>query len=505
MDEIPYTSTTVSPDARARDLRSFWRWVLALVAPLPFLALAVNMWVLPFDLRADLPALISGIAQHPERTEAGLWLSLVFVLFAVPAVIAVAWSSRRSAPWLSLTGGVIGVVAFAEAGTGAGTELLAFIGVTHHLTAAQIVGVSEAIAEHPGGQIGVPILVIGQAVSLVLLGIALWRSPLAPTWMGAVLAISGPSHLLIPGGNAGAGGSWLLTAVGCVGASIALLRTSNASFDLAPENARVPPTDDDEPPLPTPSLRTRTTTRTPSVTTTHLDSRTGWRILLAITAPIAAVAIAIFRFLLPYNTPDDPDVIFDKLLANPGFQSAAIWLGPFLAPMVVTGVLAVAWVSRRRAPLLTTIGTVLAFLGFTALVAGGSLADLITYATSDGAIDRKLGYQVASAAQATPQSVVLGSVFVFGHLIGTVILGIALWRSRAVNWTFAVALTISQPIHLVSAMTGNHPLDLVGWGLTAVGFGAAGWKLLHTTNDRFDLPPIAMRHVPSPKAIAARP
>ena len=55
MDEIPYTSTTVSPDARARDLRSFWRWVLALVAPLPFLALAVNMWVLPFDLRADCP------------------------------------------------------------------------------------------------------------------------------------------------------------------------------------------------------------------------------------------------------------------------------------------------------------------------------------------------------------------------------------------------------------------------------------------------------------------
>ena len=73
--------------------------MLALVAPLPFLALAVNMWALPFDLRLDLPALISGIAQHPERTEAGLWLSLVFVLFAVPAVIAVAWSSRRSAPW----------------------------------------------------------------------------------------------------------------------------------------------------------------------------------------------------------------------------------------------------------------------------------------------------------------------------------------------------------------------------------------------------------------------
>ena len=88
-----------------------------------------------------------------------------------------------------------------------------------------------------------PIFVIGQAVSLVLLGIALWRSPLASTWLGVVLAISGPAHLLIPGGNAGAGASWLLTAVGCVGASIALLRTSNGSFDLAPENAQAPRAD----------------------------------------------------------------------------------------------------------------------------------------------------------------------------------------------------------------------------------------------------------------------
>jgi hypothetical protein len=219
------------------------------------------------------------------------------------------------------------------------------------------------------------------------------------------------------------------------------------------------------------------------------DARTVWRVLLAITAPIAAGFVAIFRFLLPYNTPDDPEVIFEKLLANPGFEHAAIWLGPLLAPTAVAGVVAVAWVSRRQAPLLTTIGTVLAILGFTALVAGGSLPDLVVHATSNGLIDHELGYQMAAAAQESPQAAVLGGVFVLGHLVGTVLLGIAFWRSHQVHWSFAAALTISQPIHLVSAMTGNHPLDLVGWGLTAIGFGAAGWKLLHTPNDEFDLAP----------------
>ena len=246
------------------------------------------------------------------------------------------------------------------------------------------------------------------------------------------------------------------------------------------------------------------TTLASGITTPRRDARTGWRFLLAVTAPIAAISIAILRFLLPYNTLDEPEVIFDKLLTNPGFQNAAIWLGPLLAPTAATGVVAVAWVSRRRAPLLTTIGTVLAFLGFTALVAGGSLPDLIIYATSNGTIDPGLGYQVASAAQASHQSAVLGVVFVFGHLFGTIILGVALWRSHAVHRTFAAALTISQPIHLVSAMTGNHPLDLVGWGLTAVGFAAAGWKLLHTNNDQFDLPPFLSRDAEFPRPVEDR-
>jgi hypothetical protein len=32
-----------------------------------------------------------------------------------------------------------------------------------------------------------------------------------------------------------------------------------------------------------------------------------------------------------------------------------IWLGPLLAPTAMAGVVAVAWVSRRQVPLLTTI------------------------------------------------------------------------------------------------------------------------------------------------------
>jgi hypothetical protein len=39
----------------------------------------------------------------------------------------------------------------------------------------------------------------------------------------------------------------------------------------------------------------------------------------------------------------------------------------------------------------------------------------------------------------------------------------------------------------------SRPLDLVGWGSTALGFAAAGWALLRMDNADFDLDPLVGR------------
>jgi hypothetical protein len=39
-------------------------------------------------------------------------------------------------------------------------------------------------------------------------------------------------------------------------------------------------------------------------------------------------------------------------------------------------------------------------------------------------------------------------------------------------------------------MTGVRPIDLVGWGLTGVGFCWAAWRLVRMRNEEFDLPPV---------------
>jgi hypothetical protein len=59
------------------------------------------------------------------------------------------------------------------------------------------------------------------------------------------------------------------------------------------------------------------------------------------------------------------------------------------------------------------------------------------------------------------------------------LLGIALWRTRAVARWAAVAVIASQPIHFFAAViVPNHTIDLIGWGLQAAGFAAVGWAIL---------------------------
>ena len=89
-----------------------------------------------------------------------------------------------------------------------------------------------------------------------------------------------------------------------------------------------------------------------------------------------------------------------------------------------------------------------------------------------------------SEALAADAPAALGStVFVIGHLFGTMLLGVTLWRAKVLGWAWAAVMSVSQPLHLVAAMTGNHPLDLFAWGLTAAAMGAVAVVALRTPEE----------------------
>ncbi|TMQ90290.1 hypothetical protein ETD83_36085 [Actinomadura soli] len=76
--------------------------------------------------------------------------------------------------------------------------------------------------------------------------------------------------------------------------------------------------------------------------------------------------------------------------------------------------------------------------------------------------------------QGLPAVAVGSGLFVAGHILGVVLLGIALWRGRIIPAWAGIALIASQPLHAIfAAALPNAALDGLAWGLTAVGFAAA--------------------------------
>jgi len=222
---------------------------------------------------------------------------------------------------------------------------------------------------------------------------------------------------------------------------------------------------------------TTTTARTASSVGTGGLSR--WAIALLL--PIGPAAIAVLRYVLPYGTVDDSSAITSRAMAEHGRMSLVLWLGFIAVLTLVPAAYFVARVTRPRAPRLTLVAMMLLVPGYLSL---GWLTAEDQFLWSGAKAGLDAGAITRLVDSMHPSGAIAGVFFVLGHVLGTILLGTALWRSRAVARWAAVAVIVSQPIHFFAAViVPNHTVDLVGWGLQAVGFAAVGWAILKLPND----------------------
>lgn len=211
------------------------------------------------------------------------------------------------------------------------------------------------------------------------------------------------------------------------------------------------------------------------------DLRRAGRILAAVLLPVGPLAVAALRLVMPYDTTDSGTEIVAGVAAHEGRASAIVWLG-FVA--VLTLVPAVLWVGRvvgRTAPRLTAVALLLlvpAYLSLALLVASDAIA---LYGVQH---DLPVATVADMYTAVHPISVVAGVVFVLGHVLGTVLLGVAMLKGRAVPTWAAIATLVSQPLHFVAAIiVANHPLDLAAWTLNGIGFAAVSVVVLRMADE----------------------
>jgi len=204
-------------------------------------------------------------------------------------------------------------------------------------------------------------------------------------------------------------------------------------------------------------------------------------IALALLAPIGAVMVGLLRYVLPYETTDSAADMVREGYAEPGAMSLVLWLGMAAALLIVPGSIAIARLVRPGAPRLTALAltlTIPAYLMLPMLL----VADHAIWAGAEtGAAQTSV---VTTLDAAHPVVGIATGIFVVGHVLGTVVLGLAMLRSRTVPVWAAAATMASQPLHFVAAVVvPNHTLDGAAWGLNALGFAAAAVAIVRTRRE----------------------
>jgi hypothetical protein len=236
-DDIP-SATSTKTERRRRDTRTFWRLLLAVVAPLPMLCMGAVYVIKPVEGDAPFPDTVAAIAAQRQLYEVLLWLGLPFLVGLIPAVIAVAWVTRRQTPVLTTVGAAWTLLGCLSAfPLLAPDDLLAYLAVTERLDLATVAALDEAWWALPVTEAAALLFISGIVVGLPLLGIALWRSRVAPRWMATALIIGGATHPFLPN-HVVAGMGLLVAGLGFAGATRALLRMPNDEFDLPPVTNR---------------------------------------------------------------------------------------------------------------------------------------------------------------------------------------------------------------------------------------------------------------------------
>lgn len=202
--------------------------------------------------------------------------------------------------------------------------------------------------------------------------------------------------------------------------------------------------------------------------------RTGWRRwgLVAFVA-IGPLAVAVLRALLPYYTGDSPAAMAAAIASHQAKEPAVLWLSLVAMLTIVPATVVVGRLALARRPVLGGVAMVVALAGFGALPVI-ALTDLLALSALRAGLPLAAVARLLGQAQGLPVIAIGQLIFVVGHILGIVLLGIALWRAEVLPGWAALSLSVSQPLHAVFALiVPNHLLDGCAWALTAVGFALA--------------------------------
>lgn len=222
------------------DTRSYWRVVLAICAPLPWLIVGVSNALTPYALGGTTAENVAGVSGAQDRVAFLAQLQPLFFLTFVPSVLAVVALLRSTRPRAAAILGTLGILGALAGTANPPTDAIVLSGLRADVAPHDLVAqVDELATAWPGWVLFATLLFI--TVGRLALGVVFWRADLGPRALAALFVLSPfvEFGLLAAGaGNLGPTLAWALSGYAMLYVTVGLLRMSSDEFDLAPRTAR---------------------------------------------------------------------------------------------------------------------------------------------------------------------------------------------------------------------------------------------------------------------------
>ena len=166
------------------------------------------------------------------------------------------------------------------------------------------------------------------------------------------------------------------------------------------------------------------------------------------------------------------------------------WLDLLFVVLVIPSILAMVLVSRRGAPRLATAAAILMGGGFLMVLPLNIDSDQLTWVAAQNHRNPTLIGQFIDDAASDPRTGLGVLGFLVAIVIGSILIGLALWKSGAIPGWAAALVALGGATHIFIGALG-HVVHGAGLVVLAVGCLAVSRRLLTMSNDELDLPPAA--------------
>lgn len=202
---------------------------------------------------------------------------------------------------------------------------------------------------------------------------------------------------------------------------------------------------------------------------------------------VAGVAVAA-AFSMPHGETDDPSAFLSY-----GRHSHGIAIAVGLASMVaafafVPAMVGVGRYLRARGSRVGALGALLMVAGFAAMQGHEAVdAGLVELAARPATTVPQLHAAIDSATGSIVYDTQF-ALFLVGHVIGLILLGIGVIRTRYLPLAVGALLPLGAVGHFVADAVGNTPLDVASFWVFAAALVALGARILRTSDAQWDAP-----------------